>query len=286
MALKISCLGSCYFGTHSSELTESLNSIFLGAVRVDQVVLVVDGPIPDHLDAIVKHFEELYSLDLLRLNRNYGLGMALSQGLTICDNEIIARYDTDDISSSERFLLQFSFLVANPFVSCVGSDVFEFHEIATSYFVRKKSVPKNARLGFWNFLCRNPINHPTVMFRKSHVIACGGYENVPLFEDYYLWLKMLASGYILCNLKGPPLVYMRRQTQGLRRTGYDYLVKELRFSLLIFKLNQPFWIYSLFFCFRAFLKYLVPLHCIRMPWRESWKSSAIAPWHRAFSFLP
>lgn len=33
---------------------------------------------------------------------------------------------------------------------------------------------------------RNPLNHMSVMFRKSAVLSVGGYEQVSLFEDYFL----------------------------------------------------------------------------------------------------
>ena len=32
------------------------------------------------------------------------------------------------------------------------------------------------------------------MFRKSAVLAAGGYRHFPLFEDYYLWIRMLMNG--------------------------------------------------------------------------------------------
>lgn len=48
---------------------------------------------------------------------------------------------------------------------------------------------------------RNPINHPVVMFRKSAVLAAGGYQHFPLFEDYYLWIRMLMNGAKFYNIQ-------------------------------------------------------------------------------------
>ena len=47
---------------------------------------------------------------------------------------------------------------------------------------------------------RNPINHPVVMFRKGAVFAAGGYQHFPLFEDYYLWVRMLMNGAKFYNI--------------------------------------------------------------------------------------
>jgi glycosyltransferase involved in cell wall biosynthesis len=278
MKLQVSYLGSCYSATHPGELSQSLDSIFQAPFCADQVVLVVDGPISYALNVVIRQFEAQYSLDVLRLSRNYGLGLALSEGLSLCKNELIARYDTDDICCPHRLYVQCKFLEANPSVSCVGSDVYEFYEIATSFFFRKKSVPKNAQLLFGNFLIRNPINHPTAMFRRSHVLACGGYEDVAFFEDYHLWIKMLTAGYVLRNIDAPPLVYMRRKSQGLRRTGCSYLLKEIGFAWRILAIDQRLWLLSLCLFVRALLRVSIPLHLVKMPWRERWISTSSAPW--------
>lgn len=38
---------------------------------------------------------------------------------------------------------------------------------------------------------RCPINHPASVFRKSAILFAGGYRHFPLFEDYYLWVRLL-----------------------------------------------------------------------------------------------
>ena len=47
---------------------------------------------------------------------------------------------------------------------------------------------------------RNPVNHPTVMFRKQDVLDTGNYLPQLWFEDYYLWARMLQRGYIFYQL--------------------------------------------------------------------------------------
>ena len=72
------------------------------------------------------------------------------------------------------------------------------------------------------------MNHPTVMFRKNDVLACNSYEFCPLFEDYYLWAKMLTQGYLLSNL---PEVLVETEISPDyfgRRGGVTYVRNELR----------------------------------------------------------
>jgi len=66
----------------------------------------------------------------------------------------------------------------------------------------------------------------TVMFRKSSVLAAGGYWDQPGYEDYGLWARMLKMGARLVNL---PIVMVRARA-GLamigRRGGWRYVQQE------------------------------------------------------------
>ena len=49
---------------------------------------------------------------------------------------------------------------------------------------------------------RNPLNHMTVMFRKSIITGIGGYcENFGKLEDYKLWVDVIVSGNKIHNLQ-------------------------------------------------------------------------------------
>ena len=47
---------------------------------------------------------------------------------------------------------------------------------------------------------RNPLNDPSVVFRKTHVQESSSYHNLLFFEDYNLWVRMLGLGYEFKNL--------------------------------------------------------------------------------------
>ena len=90
-----------------------------------------------------------------------------------------------------------------------------------------RRVPLDAKTINSSAKSRNPINHPTVMFRKSVVIDSGNYQNCPFFEDYYLWAKILTKGYLLSNL---PEVLVETEVSSdyfRRRGGVTYVRNEL-----------------------------------------------------------
>ena len=116
--LPVSFLGSCYHRTTSHELICSIKSVFLSTQLPAEIILVVDGPVPSDLLASINHLKLLYaSLKVFSLESNVGLGTALSFGLRKCANDLVFRFDTDDICFSHRLDLQYNYLISNPDVS-------------------------------------------------------------------------------------------------------------------------------------------------------------------------
>jgi hypothetical protein len=69
---------------------------------------------------------------------------------------------------------------------------------------------------------RNPLNHMTVIFRKSAILEAGNYQHFPYLEDYSLWSRMLSAGYQIRNLDD--VLVKARTSMNLvkRRSGWAY----------------------------------------------------------------
>ena len=79
---------------------------------------------------------------------------------------------------------------------------------------------------------RSPVNHPSIMFRKSAVLSSGGYNgDFRLFEDYSLFARMITKGFKFYNIQEPLLYF--RIGNGMetikRRSGWGYMRSEVRF---------------------------------------------------------
>ena len=59
-----------------------------------------------------------------------------------------------------------------------------------------------------------------VMFRKSAVLAAGGYQHFPLFEDYYLWIRMLMNGQARLSVSPSKLIVVYDFARNKKRTAY------------------------------------------------------------------
>ena len=78
------------------------------------------------------------------------------------------------------------------------------------------------------------MNHVTVMFRKQEVINSGGYQDYPLFEDYFLWARMLVLGYKFYSIQESFVDVRADETMIVRRGGFNYALVEARLQFLFY----------------------------------------------------
>ncbi|WP_326503976.1 glycosyltransferase [Rothia nasimurium] len=225
---KFSVLMSVYAGDQPEHLRLALVSNTEGqTLRPNQLVLVQDGPVSAELSQVIADFEEQSSLPVtvVRLAENHGLAAALHEGLTYCDYDIVARADSDDVSAPNRFAQQVPLLATGQY-DVLGSAMHEFTDDPARSEAERKAVT-GARAIREMLPKRNPMLHPTVVFRKSAVEAVGSYVEVPGAEDYWLWARMSRAGFVLGNLS-QPLVSYRVATAYTRRGGIQALRKDLQ----------------------------------------------------------
>lgn len=228
MNLKLSVLLSIYYKEKAQYLEQSLNSILHQTLLPDEIIIIKDGPLTPELDKIIEEYSQKHSIfKVIPLSVNQGLGKALNEGLKYCSFELIARMDTDDIAKANRFEKQVRIFQHLPDIDVVGSWIDEF-ESDISNIISTRKLPKNhSKIYKFAKKC-NPINHPTVMFKKSAVISAGGYQHFPLFEDYYLWIRMLLNGSNFYNIQESLLFFRTSLNVFKRRGGFKYAINEIK----------------------------------------------------------
>jgi len=232
-----SVLLSVYINESPCYLNASLTSIWDSqTLKPSQIVLVQDGPLNTELYVIIKKWKKRLGdiFTIVSLAHNVGLASALNEGLKFCRYEIVARMDTDDIALPNRFEQQLSFLEANPHISVCSGQIEEYSEdLITKLSTRKLPLRHDEILKFAKK--RNPISHPCVIFKKTDVIAVGGY---PLIypEDYPLWVLMLNKDYQFANLP-QILVKMRVGDALTARRGLRFLKGEIQVFNLMYKIR-------------------------------------------------
>lgn len=225
-----SVLLSIYYKERPNYLRQSLDSLFSQTQLPTEIVLVKDGPLTKTLDIIIEEYSKRYlQLKIVSLSVNQGLGKALNEGLKHCSYDLVARMDTDDIAKPNRFEKQLEVLNNHPEIDIVSSWIDEF-EGETNHILSIRKLPEYHKEIYQFAKKRNPINHPAVMFRKSSVLAAGGYKHFPLFEDYYLWVRMLMNGAKFYNIQESLLYFRSSSDMFKRRGGINYALMELKFE--------------------------------------------------------
>ncbi len=230
----ISVLMSVYKNDNGFFLKEAIDSILNQTIKPNQVVIVVDGPVPEVISNIIDSYRERFALiavdfNIVTLYKNLGLGLALREGVNYCTEKYILRMDSDDISKLDRIEKVVRYIKANPDVDAFGSYIEEFSEVVGD-LKRFRKVPLTTT-DIFNFgKQRNPMNHVTMCIKKKSLLNVGNYESVIYHEDYYLWVKMLVSGLKLENIDSS-LVNVRVGNDLIgRRIGINYFKLEFCFA--------------------------------------------------------
>lgn len=146
-------------------------------------------------------------LRILHNETNQGVTKSLNRGLKEARGCYIARMDADDVSLPERFEKQAAFLDANP------DHVF----VAASYrmidaedrFIKTNIEATESWECAWMSMFRTPVNHPTMMIKRSVLSENGisyetGYEHAEdlrFIQHLLEWGKGCALADILFNYR-------------------------------------------------------------------------------------
>lgn len=213
---------SLYKKEHPEYFREALDSMINQTVKPDEIVIVEDGPLTEELYAVVDEYKEKYKeiFHVFVNEKNLGLGLALNKGLSVCRNELVARMDTDDISKPDRCEKQLKHFKAKPGLSIVGSHIDEFIRTPDNVISQRK-VPITSEAIYEFAKKRSAFNHPTVMYKKSAVLAEGGYSELRRNQDVDLFGRMLYNGYKAENIDESLLWFRSSDELAKRRKSWE-----------------------------------------------------------------
>jgi Glycosyl transferase family 2 len=209
-------------------LRSALDSILDQSLRDFELICVDDGSSDGSVDLLASVARGDPRLLVLR-QEHAGIVMALNAAFAVARAELIARMDSDDLATPERFARQAAFLDRHADIALVGSA----YRIIDEHDRPQKTIhapiePEAVRLALANGNC---IAHPTVMVRRAALKAVSGpagpYRNAFRYaEDYDLWLR-LSERAALANLPDVLLDY-RRSFDAIR---FEQLAQQVRSTL-------------------------------------------------------
>lgn len=237
-----------------STLQEALESLYCQTFQDFEIILCDDGSSDNTYKIAEENHKTHTEIVLLKNTHNMGLNKTLNNCLAVAKGEYIARMDGDDLSLPDRFEKEVRFLDENPEYAIVSGPMRYFDEMG----VFKEGKGKG-RVIPNDFLAGTPICHAPCMVRAEAYRRVGGYtvdKRLLRVEDYHLWFKMYAAGYIAYNLSSP-IYAMRDDRNALARRNFRNKINQAYVKYVGFKmLGFPIWTYV--YCLKPILVGLLP----------------------------
>lgn len=214
-----SVLMSVYKKDNPNFLIAAIESMLKQTAPSEQFIIVEDGPLPENLEKIIDDYADKHPkiFTIVKLAENKGLANALNQGIKASRNELIARMDSDDISFPDRCEKQLKRFENDSELTLLGTQTLDFYDSIENAKPSVRPIPADIN-EIKRILKRNqPFAHPTVMYKKSVVQACGGYDaTLRRVEDYDLFSHLVATGHKASNIEEPLLYYRANKMMMIR----------------------------------------------------------------------
>lgn len=220
---RIAVIMSLYKNDTLEYVKLSVESILNQTYNQFDFYIQYDGYIPQDVDGYLSEIKDK-RLHIYRRDENKGLAQSLNDLLAVVmplGYEYIARMDADDISLPDRFEKQVAYMESHLETECLGTWAIEINSDGSEYY--RKQMPETHD-GCWEqFMIRDCMIHPTVMFRRSYIEKAGVYSLDTYFgEDTMMWAQGFAAGCKFANL--PEYLFRFRLNDDFfnRRRGWKH----------------------------------------------------------------
>lgn len=232
-----SVLMSVYCKEKAQYLEYAIQSMLDQTISPNEFILIKDGPLTKELDLVIERFVSANPglFNIIVNENNIGLGPALAKGVIASSNELIARMDSDDFVVENRVEQQLKIFESDSSLGVVGSFESEFIDNIDNVVSVHRVPEKDDEIK--KFMRRRcAVLHPTVILKKSDVLASGNYHDVRLYEDYDLFARMIFEHDVKCYNIQDSLYYIRTSEDFFeRRGGYSYAKTALKFKWTQFR---------------------------------------------------
>ncbi len=223
MQPKLAVIMSLYISDILPYVSFAVESILNQTFSKFDFYIQFDGAVHKDVDDYLSGIQD-ERVKIFRRNENKGLAQSLNDLLAIVmplGYKYIARMDADDISLPERFEKQIAFMDNHPETDCLGTWAVEIKSDGSEFF--RKKMPETHEECWKQFMIRDCVIHPTVMFRRSFIEKAGLYSLDTYFgEDTMMWANGFSNGCRFANL--PEFLFKFRMNDEFfdRRRGWKH----------------------------------------------------------------
>lgn len=182
-----------------------------------EFIIVIDDPNNAAMEALLNEYHlSDPRVAVLKNEKNLGLVGALNRALSVAHGTYVARMDSDDIATPDRFEKEFHYLQEHR-LDIVGSLVHRMDEnnVLLPGLDSRHYSPQVVMDSLMVAAC---VPHPSWLLKREVYDALGGYREMPRCEDYDFLLRALKAGYRI-GLCDDFLLNYRISTGGISQTG-------------------------------------------------------------------
>ena len=214
-------------------LRQAINSIMSQTID-DWELIVVEDPSESSASDVLVEFSDPRIRYLANPQRT-SFAAQLNRGLAEAKADRVARMDADDICEPHRLEIQLAFLIANPTVDVLGSQLAVIDARGRPLGFRRYPESHAEIVSAMRRFC--PLAHPAVIYRRQVVVDAGGYDESvdATVTDYDLWNRLARSGVRFANCPEALLSY-RVHSDGMKTAKLRTM---LRATLELKRRHQP-----------------------------------------------
>ncbi|MCL2254586.1 MAG: glycosyltransferase [Lachnospiraceae bacterium] len=228
----ISVIMSIYNQKDPERLRKAIYSILGQSFHDFEFIIYNDGSDDDIYHQLAEYAKVDERIIVLHNSVNQGLAYSLNACIDVAKGKYLARMDDDDISSVNRFRVQYEYLEKHSEVAFVGCNA---SLIDDDGVWGHRMMPENpAKKDYLRF---SPFIHPTVMIRRSVLEEGNNYntsKETLRCEDYELFMRLNKAGYLGHNIQ-QELFYYREDKKSYHKRTLRSRAAEMRVRYANFK---------------------------------------------------
>ena len=204
---KVSVLMSIY--NNDSSIDASIRSIVDQTFQDWEMILINDASTDESLSKLLNWQQIDSRISVYSNNINLGLAASLNNALKESTGQYIARMDGDDVALPERLKKQVDFLNENEQYAIVSAGCILYDDAGEWGMRIGKAIPQKC-----DFLWGSQFLHPAAVIRRKALLMVDGYrvcKDTLRTEDYDLFMRLYAKGYIGYNISEPLLYYFENR---------------------------------------------------------------------------
>jgi glycosyltransferase involved in cell wall biosynthesis len=204
-----------------------------------ELILIDDGSIDDSLEIAKSVLDS--RVRVISDGMNLGLPARLNQIVREARFEYIARFDADDLMSTDRIAKQLSYLSCNPDKDLVGSGLISFKGKDSIVGARGPKSNEETKVSLSNLINgRVRIVHASIIAKKSWFQRNPYNEAAKLMEDYELWIDSFIKKDFNIGFVAENLYYYREDMNVTYHKMINAYKNQIRLICFVKKDKIPF----------------------------------------------